>query len=833
MAPVPDRIAEPWGARTPFGPGEEWPARVDTQLAEGVSEPDVERWIPTTSLLHSNGDAMDVAVGAGRILGVRGRSGDRVNRGRLGPKDLFGWQANAAPDRLTRPLVREAGRLTETDWPTAMERIVDRSQHLLRECGPGSIGFYTTGQLFLEEYYTLAVIARAGIGTNHLDGNTRLCTSTAAEALKQSFGSDGQPGCYSDLDHADTLALFGHNMAETQPVLWMRALDRLAGRQPPKLVCVDPRPTPSARRATVHLAPRAGTNVALMNALLHEIIRTGRIDADYVRAHTMGFDELKQRVAECTPHWASDICDVPAESIREAAEILGAARRLVSTVLQGFYQSHQATAAAVQVNNLHLIRGMIGRPGAGVLQMNGQPTAQNTRECGANGDLPGFRNWQNDDHVAELARVWNVDPATIPHFAPPTHAMQMFRYAEQGSLRMLWISGTNPAVSLPELARIRAILRDEGLFTVVQDIFLTETAQLADVVLPAATWAEKTGTCTNADRTVHLSEKAIAPPGQARADLDIFLDYARRMKFRDRGGGALVSWHDPESAFEAWKRCSAGRPCDYTGFTYERLRQAGGIQWPCTASIPEGTERLYTQGFPWADAALCESYGKDVVTGAASSRTEYQGANPQGKAMIKAAEYLPPHETPSAEYPLQLITGRTLYHFHTRTKTGRVPQLNAAAPDVWIEVSPAEAARYGLGEGDLVEAATPRGSLRGRLRITHIRDGMLFVPFHYGYWDTPQGSGPAGDDGGRAANETIVTDWDPVSKQPVFKTAAARLSLVERGLGQSAPAPSTAASAPVSSVPPDATSGGRDPEPGRVPDRRPRSKGAPRDGEAE
>ncbi|GFE12725.1 hypothetical protein Sgleb_07720 [Streptomyces glebosus] len=397
---------------------------------------------------------------------------------------------------------------------------------------------------------------------------------------------------------------------------------------------------------------------------------------------------------------------------------------------------------------------------------------------------------------------------------------------------MLWISGTNTAVSLPELTRIRAILRDEGLFTVVQDIFVTETAQLADVVLPAATWAEKTGTCTNADRTVHLSEKAIGPPGQARADLDIFLDYARRMKFRDRGGGTLVSWHDPESAFEAWKKCSAGRPCDYTGFTYERLRQAGGIQWPCTVSTPEGTERLYTEGFTWADAALCESYGKDVVTGATSSRTEYQGANPQGKAMIKAVEYLPPHEAPSAEYPLQLITGRTLYHFHTRTKTGRVPQLNAAAPDVRIELSPVEAARYGLEEGDMVEAATPRGSLRGRIRITHIRDGMLFVPFHYGYWDSPTGSGPAEDEGGRAANETIVTDWDPVSKQPVFKTAAARLSLVERGLGRSAPAPSTAASAPAHPAPPDATTGVRGPEPDRVPDR-PRSEGDPRDGDAE
>ncbi len=387
-----------------------------------------------------------------------------------------------------------------------------------------------------------------------------------------------------------------------------------------------PRRTRVAEHAAVHLAPRGGTNVALLNALLHETIRHERIDRDYIAAHTVGFDELAARVADCTPRWAAEICDVPAARIEEAAELVGTADALVSTVLQGVYQSHQATAAAVQVNNLHLIRGMLGRPGAGLLQMNGQPTAQNTRECGANGDLPGFRNWQNDAHVADLARVWNVEPETIPHFAPPTHAMQIFRYAEQGSLRMLWISGTNPAVSMPELSRIRSILSQRRLFTVVQDLYLTETAQLADVVLPAATWGEKTGALTNADRTVHLSRKAVEPPGEARPDLDIFLDYARRMDFRDKDGGPLVTWDDPESAFEAWKRCSAGRPCDYTGLSYALLRDTSGIQWPCDERNPEGTARLYTDGISWAHPDVCESYGKDLETGASQEAVEYRSS---------------------------------------------------------------------------------------------------------------------------------------------------------------------------------------------------------------
>ncbi|GAP56724.1 nitrate reductase [Arthrobacter sp. Hiyo6] len=305
-----------------------------------------------------------------------------------------------------------------------------------------------------------------------------------------------------------------------------------------------------------------------------------------------------------------------AADIREAARIFGTSGRVLSTVLQGFYQSSQATAASCQVNNLHLLRGMLGKPGCGILQMNGQPTAQNNRECGADGDLPGFRNWENAEHVQELARLWNVDPMTIPHWAPPTHAMQIFRYAEQGSIEFLWISATNPAVSMPELPRIRDILAKPGLFLVVQDLYLTETAQAADVVLPAAGWGEKTGTFTNVNRTVHLSDKAVEPPGEARSDLDIFLDYSNRMGFTTLDGSPLLTWDGPEDAFEAWKECSGGRPCDYTGISYERLRGGSGIAWPCNEENPHGRMRLYEDGVFPTEPDYCESYGHDLLTGA-------------------------------------------------------------------------------------------------------------------------------------------------------------------------------------------------------------------------
>jgi ferredoxin-nitrate reductase len=768
-----DRIADPWGARTPHGPEAAWPVRVDTFLDDGVAPEQVDRWVQSACVLCSNGCGLDVAVAGDRMVGVRGRAGDRVNHGRLGPKGLFGWQANLAADRLTRPLVRDGGELVETSWDTAMDRVVQHTRQQLETLGPGSIGFYTSGQLFLEEYYTLGVIGKAGLGTPHMDGNTRLCTATAAQALKETFGTDGQPASYTDIDHADTIFHCGHNVAATQTVLWMRILDRRRGPDPPRLVVVDPRPTPVAQEADLHLAIRPGTNLALLNGLLREVIDHGWIDRAFIDAHTTGFDQLAETVHRYDPERVADICGVPADQVREAARILGTGERLLSTALQGVYQSMGATAAACQVNNLNLVRGMIGRPGCGVLQMNGQPTAQNTRETGADGDLPGFRNWDNEAHVRELAELWNIDPIVIPHWAPPTHAMQIWRYAEQGSIGLLWISATNPAVSLPELPRIRSILASEELFVVVQDAFLTETARFADVVLPTAIWGEKTGTFTNTDRTVHLSERAVDPPGEARGDLDIFLDYARRMDFRDRDGQPLIGWHDAEGAFEAWKACSRGRPCDYTGLTYDRLRGAGGIQWPCNDQHPDGAERLYADLTFNTDPQACENYGHDLLTGAVTTPTEYKASNPAGRAILKAAHYQPPHELPSEEYPLLLTTGRTVYHFHTRTKTGRARQLDQAAPEAWVELSAADAERYGIGEGDLVRVESPRGRIDVPARITGIASGTVFTPFHYGYFDT---GGAEPDGRPRAANELTITEWDPVSKQPYYKVCAVRIS---------------------------------------------------------
>jgi anaerobic selenocysteine-containing dehydrogenase len=760
-------IQDIWGDRTPFRGEGKWPERVDFRLTE---QP--EQWIQSACVLCSNGCGVDIGVKEGRIVGVRGRAIDAVNKGRLGPKGLNGWEANHSADRLTSPLIRKQGALQEASWDEAMNLIVRQTQEVRERYTASAIGFYTTGQLFLEEYYTLGVIGKAGLGTPHMDGNTRLCTATSAAALKETFGADGQPGCYFDIDETDCIVHVGHNISSTDTVLWMRVLDRRRGPKPPKLIVIDPRRTVTAKEADIHLAPRLGTNVALLNAILNVIIQEGSIDRLFIDHHTVGFEDLKNVVDEYPPERGAAISGVPPEQIQAAARLIGEAKSLVCTCLQGVYQSNQATAAAVQVNNINLVRGMIGRPGCGILQMNGQPSAQNTRETGADGDLPGFRNWNNEQHVQELARIWNVDATIIPYWAPPTHALQIFRYCETGSIRMLWIQGTNPAVSMPNLPRIRKILANRDLFVVVQDAFMTETAEFADVILPTALWGEKTGCFTNVDRTVHISHKAIDPPGQAKSDFDIFLDFARRMDFRDKDGQPLIKWRTSEEAFEAWKACTRGRPCDYTGLSYQKLSGGSGIPWPCNEENPEGQPRPYKSlKFP-TEAAYCETFGHDLITGGVVSPEKYRANNPAGRAILKGAKYVPPTEEPDTQYPFFLTTGRVIHHFHTRTKTGRARELQDASVDTFVQIAPEDASKLRLKDGNWVRITSRRGSIEAQARIGDIEPGHVFVPFHFGYWDSP--------DRARAANEMTLFEWDPVSKQPHFKYAAVKLKKVSK-----------------------------------------------------
>jgi anaerobic selenocysteine-containing dehydrogenase len=741
-----------------------------SQVDEGVA---VERWVPSTCGVCSVGCGIEIGVAGTQIVGVRGRPGHPVSDGRLGPKGVNQYFANRHASRARFPLIRNRqGEQVRASWDEAMGLVVDRFTEALATSGPDGVAIYNSGQLLLEEYYTLGKIARAGLGIANIDANTRLCTATTAAALMESFGADGPPGAFEDLEQTECIVLVGHNAAEQSTVLWMRILAAKAGPLHPKVIVIDPRRTLTvATGADLHLQLKPGTNVPLLNGLCHLLIENGWIDRRFIERHTVKFDRFRDIVAGYPPDRVESICGVPASALRQAAEWIGRSRSTVTTCLQGVYQSNQATAAACTVNSMHLLMGKIGRPGSAPLQFAGQPSSMNTRETGADGTYPSYLNWEDPRHMRLLAKRWNVPVELLGK--KPVGTPEIFDLCERGYVKVLWSICTNPAVSMTD--RTRQLRTLSGVFLVVQDCFAdTETAQLADVVLPSAMWGEKTGCMTNAERRCTLLRKAVDPPGEARADLDIFLDFAERSHLTDADGQPLIRYRDAEGAFDEWRAISRGCIPDYSGMSYARLAETGGLQWPCTAERPQGTVRLYEDHrFPtrWT---VSESFEKDLETGHEHTLLEYRSRrDPKGRAVLVAADYQPPIDLTDDEFPLIAISGRQVYHWHTRTKTGRARALHDAAPSVFVSINGHDASRLGIADGDPVRVVSRRGALVAPAKVGDVvPPGVLFVPFHYG---------ELGEE--HAANNLMPKSWDPVSKQPIQKLAAVRVERLTTAAG--------------------------------------------------
>jgi len=580
----------------------------------------------------------------------------------------------------------------------------------------------------------------------------------------ENFGADGPPGAYEDFERTECIVLVGHNAAEQSTVLWMRILAAKAGPLRPKVIVIDPRRTFTVTTgADLHLQLKPGTNVALLNGICHVLIENGWIDRRFIETHTVKFDQFREIVARYTPERVESICGVAADTLRQAAEWIGTSRSTVTTCLQGVYQSNQATAAACAINSMHLLMGKIGRPGSAPLQFAGQPSSMNTREVGADGTYPAYRNWEDHNHMLDLAKRWNVPVELLGK--KPVGAPEIFKLCELGYVKVLWNIGTNPAVSMTD--RTKQLRTLNGVFLVVQDCFAdTETAQLADVVLPSAMWGEKTGCMTNAERRCTLLRKAVDPPGEARSDLDIFLDFADRMNLRDADGHRLIWYTDPEGAFDEWREVSRGCIPDYSGMSYARLAETGGLQWPCTAAKPEGTVRLYEdRSFP-TQWYISESFEKDIETGHEHTLNEYrEKRDPKGRAVLVATDYQPPLDRTDDDFPFIAISGRQVYRWHTRTKTGRAPALHDAGPSVFVSVSRHDAGRLGIDDGDTVRIVSRRGAIVAPAKVGDVVcAGVVFIPFHYG---------ELGEE--HAVNTLMPQTWDPVSKQPIQKIAAVRL----------------------------------------------------------
>jgi ferredoxin-nitrate reductase len=668
----------------------------------------------------------------GRLRGVKGDPLYPVNRGRTCRKPLEIAPAVHASDRALTPLLRESrdARLDPASWDHALASLAGRLQAIAAEHGPDALGFYISGQLLTEDYYVVGKLVKGFLGTNNLDSNSRLCMSSAVAGYTGAFGSDGPPGAYSDIELADCFFLLGSNTAACHPILWSRIRDRQ--REGAFVICVDPRPTPTARASDLHLPVRPGTDLALLASMLGVIEAEGLLDKEFIEAHTTGFEAAIAVAREWPPERAGEVCGVRPELIVEAARRFGAAQAALAMWSMGANQSTVGTLKNRALINLCLATGNLGRPGCGPLSLTGQPNAMGGRESGGLAQLlPGYRQVGDAADREAMAEHWRI-PASGPGISerPGLSAVDLFQAAADGKVKALWIVATNPLVSMPDSELVRAALERAELVVVQDAHHPTETSALAHAVLPAAAWPEKEGAMTNSERRVGLVRRALAPPGEARSDWRIFAGLAAALGF-----GEHFAWADEASVFDEYVRCTAGRLCDMSGLSHERLRRGGGIQWP------GGSPRLY------ADRRV---------------------ATPDGRARFAPTPHAPPAETADGDYPLILTTGRVADQWHTMTRTGKSSALGKGVREPMLELHPEDAERAGVGDGELALVTSRRGEVQLRVRLVPgLARGVAFAPFHWGALHAAPGGG--------AVNMATHGATDPVSRQPELKALAVRV----------------------------------------------------------
>ena len=702
----------------------------DPVLGFTSAQKHADGWVNSTCGYCSVGCGMQLGVRNGKVVSVRGNPDHPVNLGKLCPKGLAEHYAIEAGDRIKYPLLHKSGQLTRVGWNEALDTLVREFRAVQSKYGPESLGIVSTGQLVTEEFYALGKLVQLGFGTRNYDGNTTLCMSTAVAGYKRSFGSDGPPGAYEDLEEADVIFLIGANVAENHPILCTR-LEANAKRT---LIVADPRVTKTAMMADVYLPVKPRSDLALINAILRIVIDEGLYDKEYVERHTTGFAEMRASLESYTLENAAKITGLAPDLIHKVALLYGNAKAGLIGWTMGVNHSTKGTETVNAINNLALVTGNIGRAGASPFSITGQCNAMGTREAGFASALPGYRKFESEVDREELAALWRLPVERIPQMRGLAYP-DIIEAAVAGKVRALWIIGTNPLVSFPNIDVLKHALGNLD-FLVVQDGFHpTPTTELADLVLPAAIWGEKEGTYTNSERRVSKVNAAVAPPGEARSDFQIFMQVAEQLGCREE---IFPGWQTPVDAFGEWRRVSAGRLYDYAGMTYESIERHGGIQWPFpggSQADPATPRRLYTDGnFPTED----------------------------GRAKLWVTAWAPFPEQPNGEFPLILNTGRTVEHWHTRTKTGGISILQRMSPRAWLEMNPIDAEKLGLSPHDRVEVISARGCVRNvELRITEIvAPGQVFLPFHFVESN---------------ANQITQSAFDPFSREPNYKQCAVRV----------------------------------------------------------
>jgi formate dehydrogenase alpha subunit len=646
------------------------------------------------------------------IIRVSSRA-DTWNEGLLCVKGRFGYEFVNSPDRLTKPLIREGSTFRETSWDEALDYVATRLREIKNSYGPDAIGGLSSAKCTNEENYIFQKFVRAAIGTNNVDHCARFCHAPTVTALSSILGSGAMTNSISEIEDAEVIFIIGSNTKESHPVVANRIIR--AHRNGAKIIMADPRRVPMARFADIFLQQKPGTDVALLNGIAHVIVNEKLYDNDFIKERTHGFEEWTKSVESYTPEHAESITGVPKEKIIRAARIYGSSRKAGIFYAMGITQHTTGYDNVCAIANLALLTGNIGRPSCGINPLRGQNNVQGSSDAACLPDVyPGYQPVDRPDAREKFEKAWGVSLSAEKGLT----ATEMMPAAIEGRLKALYIMGENPVISGPNTRHTVEALESVD-FLVVQDIFLTETARLADVVLPSACFAEKDGTYTNTDRTVQRVRKAVEMPGEARDDWQIIAAISAML-------GYPMKYEGPEEIFkefgDIWPNIA--------GINYDRLDNER-LSWPCTSLSHPGTRFLYEKGFP------------------------------KGKAPFTPVGFVPPAEKTDAEYPLILTTGRNLYQYHTGTMTRRVKAIEAHAGKAYVEINPADAARLNILSGELIKVSSRRGSISINARIVgSIGEGIVFVPMHYRE---------------AIANILTIDALDPRAKIPEFKACAAKI----------------------------------------------------------
>lgn len=698
----------------------------DSPVTGWQEKPAVEKLVNTHCCFCGMQCGIRLQVAHGKVIGFEPWEEFPFNEGRLCPKGVKRYMQTHHPDRLVDPLIRTDSGFRKASWDEALDFVVTKIRDIQKRKGVDAFAMMSGVSLNNEKSYLVGKFARLAIGTANLDYNGRFCMVSAGAGNKKAFGIDRAANSWADVPEAEVILIAGSNVSECFPTLthyiW-KARDRGA-----RLIVIDPRLNPIARTAEYHVPLRPGTDSALYQALLHELIRNDWVDRNFVTTYCTGWDELAESVKTCTPEWAGAICGLNPELSREVARVWGTAKTSFLMHARGVEQQTKGTDNVLALINLVLATGRIGRKGCGYGTITGQGNGQGGREHGHKCDqLPGNRDIENPQHRAHICKVWGITDAELPHKGKT--AVELFEAMHEGEIAGLLNICCNPAVSHPDTNYLRESL-ERLEFLCVIDFFMSETARYADVVLPGSLHEEDEGTSTSAEGRVIRVRAAVDPPGNARTDTWILLELARRLGRADK-----FTYANNEAIFNELRVASSGGTADYAGISWERIDREMGVFWPCPSEDHPGTPRLFE---------------------------DLRSYHPDGKFHLHATPYRPSFDTPDKDYPIYFTSGRSVYHYLSGTQTRRIKFLVDKYPGPICEMHPVLAQKLKLVDRQLVTIESRRGKLTVPLQITEaIRPDTVFVPYHW-----PEKL---------AANQITTRALDPVSKMPEFKVAACRV----------------------------------------------------------